>query len=175
MNDTWTKNTKISQGIKFNLTFIWRWLSMSIYWSMNNYNNFVINGWLVNNSRDNICLEGKLNLALTFIWPWQSSSKHWIMRNFSSEYIWLVCYDYLINIWELFITYLPWQGFDIRLSNHVITYRTINTRLFIYPVQPITRCRIFFVIYGNWPRDRDIRHLIKWYYEYHLTYYFLYK
>ena len=32
---------------------------------------------------------------------------------------------------------------------------------------PITRCRIFFMIYGSWSRDRDILQLITWYYDNH--------
>ena len=162
MNDTWKKIRTFHKVLNWSLYDVDRQGKFIEVWTIIITLKLMecLSSYLDNKSRDNICLESKLNLALTFIWPWPSSSKYWIMLNFSNEYIWLVCYDYLINIWELFITYLPWQGFDIRLSNHVITYRTINTRSFIYPVQPITRCHVFFVIYGNWPLDRDIRHVI---------------
>ena len=77
------------------------------------------------------------------------------------------------------------QNKDQEIFIHSICYSTVQKVLLIlfplkssmftshYPViisifNLITWCRIFFVIYGNWSHDRDIRQLITWYYEYHL-------
>ena len=55
---------------------------------------------------------------------------------------------------------LKWYA-GISVGTHHHTYQNL------YPVtiniyNPITRCCIFFVIYGSWPCDRDIRQLITW-------------
>ena len=58
------------------------------------------------------------------------------------------------------------------VSLHCDNTLCITLNICIYPVtisifNPISRCRIFFVICGSWPRDHDIQQLITWYYEYH--------